>query len=462
MIPAVRAANIDFGYGTLDTPAETRENDSQESLELRFAGRRLGIFDYTFGGLYFHQDQKGNFVLDQGPIDVFQNYNDTTSSYAGFARITANLTDQLRLVGGARYTVDDKQFTGVSEALTIVCPSNPNTGCPKGPDFPFATTPSGQPLPVPSMSGAALPVLGTGTIVSRDNTIVPQTSLTDRAPTFRAAIEYDVTPHSFLYGSVETGYRSGGFNLASSSATVQDATYKPEYITAYTVGSKNRFFDNRLELNGEAFVWKYRDQQVSHLTVDAAGSPNNIVQNVGRSTNQGAEVESRYLLTPLTVATANLQFLDAHYNSFVYTAQAANGLPPNTACPYHAVGGGAYTVDCSDRTSFNSPKYTVNFGLEQTIPLQNYKLIASANTQYLTRRYVAFDYLPQELAPAVWQSNAQLSLSPNYGRWDLTFFVQNIEDVRYSVNIARLPTGDFLANTTTPPRLFGARVDVKF
>ena len=62
------------------------------------------------------------------------------------------------------------------------------------------------------------------------------TTLDSNKITWRGAVEYDLTSTSFLYGSAEKGYRSGGFNLA-----VGFPTFQPENIVAYTLGSKNRF-----------------------------------------------------------------------------------------------------------------------------------------------------------------------------------------------------------------------------
>ena len=68
--------------------------------------------------------------------------------------------------------------------------------------------------------------------------------------TWRGGVEYDVTPASLLYATVETGFKAGGF-FFSHDAPV----YQPEKITAYSVGSKNRFLDNRLQLNAEVYYW---------------------------------------------------------------------------------------------------------------------------------------------------------------------------------------------------------------
>ena len=50
---------------------------------------------------------------------------------------------------------------------------------------------------------------------------------------------------------------------SAKPCAVPHPTYEPEKITAYTLGSKNRFLDDRLQLNAEAFYWKYRNQPVN-------------------------------------------------------------------------------------------------------------------------------------------------------------------------------------------------------
>ena len=65
---------------------------------------------------------------------------------------------------------------------------------------------------------------------------------------WRAGAEWDLTPSSLLYGAAETGFKAGGFFF-----THDVPTYQPEKINAYSIGSKNRFLDNRLQLNAELF-----------------------------------------------------------------------------------------------------------------------------------------------------------------------------------------------------------------
>ena len=43
-------------------------------------------------------------------------------------------------------------------------------------------------------------------------------------------------------------------------------------MKSYEVGSKNRFLDNRLQLNAEAFYLDYKDQQVSFVKLIGVAS----------------------------------------------------------------------------------------------------------------------------------------------------------------------------------------------
>ena len=456
LIPAWRPSTISDLNDAAGFLSGTREDDEQYSTELRFTGKRISIFDYTFGSLYFHQRQKGVFGAALGSIGAFSSYSDDTDSYAGFARVTAHLTDQLRLVGGVRYTSDQKTFNGSVTDLVVLCvlPS-----CHTAPLVPFSFTANGQTaVPVPPAVGAIEPIGLTGALSLRTG-FAQQTNLdTDRA-TYRGAIEYDVLPRSLLYASIETGYRSGGFNLA-----VGIPTYLPEYITAYTIGAKNRFLDNRLELNLEGFVWKYRNQQIAHLGLDLAGNDADFTQNVGRSTNQGGEVEVRYLLTPDTVVTSNIQYLEATYDQFNFQAPTSGGLPPFTGCRTSAVPNSTtlVNVNCSGEPSFQSPKWTLNFGLQQTVRVSTYKIVGNVDTQYLDSRFVGFEYQPAEYAPSVWQTNAQLTLTPDYGKWALSLFAVNLENNRYLVHAVVNTTANVLTSTNANPRTYGIRASVKF
>ncbi len=459
VIPAYRNSQLDFVSANPAFLFRQNETDEQFSVEARLTGNRVGIFDYTIGGFFYHEKIASSQGIFLSALTAVLRDRLETKSLAPFARVTANLSDDFRLVGGVRYTRDKKSFDEVGANGTIVCQIATPTGlnCPNAPLFPFDTTLNDLPFPFPT-AGQFPPVapVGGGAIGIRSDRM--QTNrLTNERVTWRGAVEFDLGPRSLLYASVETGFRSGGFSGAAGFPT-----YNPEYITAYTVGSKNRLFDNRLQLNIEAFYWKYRDQQVNFVGLDANGNTANLTKNIGRSTIKGIEIESQFLVTPTTLLSANVQYLDAVAKSFVYQT-AASGLPPLTGCPVRPNANPLLLdVDCSGFQAYNSPKWTINLAAQQTIELGGYKLILSADTQYKTSRYIAFAYLDTQLAPPVWRSNAQVSFMPDDEKWSIAAFVRNIENERAPFFSTNTPITDFLVVSSSAPRTYGVRASVKF
>ena len=78
--------------------------------------------------------------------------------------------------------------------------------------------------------------------------------------TWKAGLDYQLTPDNFLYGSISTGYKPGGGNPGTAPAVVP-ANYAPETITAFEVGSKNSFFDNTLIANLAGFYYIDKNMQ---------------------------------------------------------------------------------------------------------------------------------------------------------------------------------------------------------
>ena len=262
-----------------------------------------------------------------------------------------------------------------------------------------------------------------------------------------------------LYTSVETGFRSGGFSLA-----VGYETFQPETITAYTIGSKNRFFNNRLQVNLEGFYWKYKNEQEPHTTTDLAGNQANFTQNVGSTDIKGGEVEGTFLLTPTTLLGADAQYLDTNYTSFTYLATAAAGraTPPYTTCNVSVPSGGFYTVDCSGKAAFNSPKITLNLRAQQTLKLSGFNIVVGGDTQYRTSRYIGFEYRPDQLVGPDWRTNANLSITDKRDRFTLSGYVRNIENKRTPILASTASLPGISVVVPSAPRTYGVQLSAKF
>ncbi|NIJ07324.1 iron complex outermembrane receptor protein [Sphingomonas vulcanisoli] len=447
----------------------TKEHDQQTSVEARFAGK-AGPFDYLVGAYFFKENIKALFTINQLDLTSFQNYTTGTNSKAAFGRLAYHVTPTVTLTAAGRYTDDRKKFNGVSDNYLLFCgnPAPPQDFCPNLPLEPFVSN-GAQLTSFYQQRGvlvapAPLGILGLlpPNVPSVFQSTLPINATTKTSKfTYRLAADWQATPTNLLYASFETGFHGGGFSFARGLDS-----FKPETIQAYTIGSKNRFFNRRVQLNIEAFYWKYKNQQFSQFGYDL-GTPPSLVfytSNVGRSTIKGVDADLDVLVTPTTRVSGSVQYLDTKYDSFI-TYAPNQGTPPNYNCPYTPIigqGGTAqFQLNCSGKPGVNAPKWSLNANIEQTLTLGDYKLVAQVGTRYRGAYYIAATYQPWTYSKGAFQSDASLTLSPAGDRWFITGFINNIENKRRLIQDAPGAIGT-LGAITSDPRTFGVRVGVHF
>ncbi|MFM2371089.1 MAG: hypothetical protein RIS85_811 [Pseudomonadota bacterium] len=482
VIPAYRESTDDsLFYGPAFNTASTKEKVRQTSFEARLAGS-AGMIDYVVGGFYFNEKIDANNQYNQEFVLPIVDYKHKTDSYAVFGQLTAHVSDRFRLIGGARYTHDKKSIDGLINNFITFCggpppalitpPASFAAGCATPGNMPYYpnflnTTDTINWLKSNGWISAAstdqagyqvFPLLnGVGAILKTYNPVV-DTKKYSRV-TWKASAEYDVGDNNLLYATVESGYRAGGLQMTESKTS-----YLPEFITAYTIGSKNRFLDNHVQLNLEGFIWKYRDQQITYFTVDTSGTLISSNENAGRSTIKGFDAD--LVVKPMSGTTLNakVQYLDAKYNDLhLYTAAPRD----NFGCPFTFTGataGGAPVKDfnCSGNPLLFSPKWTVNLGAEQVVPLgDDLELVGSVDTAWRASQWGAFEYLDFEKIPAYWTTDASLTLRTADGGLALTGFVRNIENKRRNLAPQASPLGVAVGHYSAP-RTYGLRLSGNF
>ncbi len=464
VLPGYRHADLSFRNAAGGFDSVQKEQDEQASVEVRLASRGSAPLTYLIGGYYLHETTGLLANYNQNYFAAYVAPETTTDSYAAFGRLTYALTDRLRLTGGIRYTSDHKRATLSEVDLIAICPGAfvPPPGGPQfcfgGPSLPvqltapaYAFAPNGSVIPVQPFGTAGNILIGAG-VNSTPNRTFNKT-------TYRGAIEFDVGPRSLLYASVETGFKSGGFY-----ASIDGGAYDPETITAYTIGSKNRFLDNRLQFNIEAFYWQYRNQQFSHFRNNSLGGTEFITENIGKSTIKGAEVETRALVTPTTLLSATAQYLDARNDNYVYRNPASVGAPTTGCASRLDAAAGVYVIDCSGLRPPQAPKWTLSFGGEQTVPLGDAgKVVLNARTRYQSDTLTAPDFLAAQIQKAYWITDLQATFTPASDRFSVTGFVNNVADKIVIAN-SQLngQSPGLVAYALRPPRTYGIRVGVKF
>lgn len=490
---ATAEANLHLGSGTLTgqiayreadlnnlftagmNGAETDEHDGQLSIEARYAGK-AGPVDYLFGGYYFRENIQANAYFSQFTLVPYQEFTTRTDSWAAFGKITLNIGEQFRITAAGRYTEDKKKFDGVSDVYILFC-GNPalQLSCENLPFIPLVSSAAelrdfytSRGIPITRAPLYVLPPQAGGSQTAPFVLNSPMTinsRLNNDKFTYRLAAEYDIGPRSMIYASFETGYHSGGFAFAKGLES-----YDPETIDAWTIGSKNRFFDNRVQFNVEGFYWKYKDQQYSQFGYDLGTPPTTVflTRNIGRATIFGFDVDMQAMATETTMINASLQYLKSKYDSFVYY-NPNQGLPPVTTCDYapttQVVNGSTisvFEVDCSGKPAFNAPKWSFSAGIQQTVPLNEHKVVLQADTRYRSGAQVETTFSPYTFAKEAWVSNASITFAPEDDRWYISAFVNNFTDTRRLVGASLASSVRLYTGSYEPPRTYGIRVGGSF
>jgi iron complex outermembrane receptor protein len=420
VLPAYRNTHADYLAYNGGYRARIDEQSDQKSLEIRLASNSRQPFGYVIGGYIFDERQSAlnnfeqGFLLNTTFVTALHN-----QSAAGFGQATYSLSDTFRLVGGARYTSEKK-----SQDTTLT-------------QLSFGHGPTSQ------SSG----------------------DLTFNRITYKAGLEFDLARRSLLYADVATGFKSGGFFIAAL-----DNTFAPEELIAYTIGSKNRFLDNRLQVNLEAFHWDYKDQQINYIgpirTSQTTFGAGLVTTNAGRSRMDGAEAEINFQLTQFDLLSADIQYLNGRYVDFKYTAVSANGAPLRNNClltrtssPPLASPAQPYVVDCSGKPQINSPQWTASLSYERTFELaDDRKFIGGLRTRVESGRYLSPEYLPEEYQGAYHTFDAYLTLFGAKDRWSITGFVNNIGNRTVYAGAVLRPIIPVVYDILRPPRTYGVRL----
>lgn len=146
--------------------------------------------------------------------------------------------------------------------------------------------------------------------------IVPQ-ELTAKKPTFRVALNQEISPGVSVYASFNTGFKSGGFNIiapsgvASAIANNQPTFFQPENLKAYELGFKSELFNHRVRLNAAGFYYDYKNIQVIQLT--PAGQ---IILNGAGARIYGLDADMEASVAEGLRIKAGIALLDAKFTDF--------------------------------------------------------------------------------------------------------------------------------------------------
>ncbi|MEM8694657.1 MAG: TonB-dependent receptor [Pseudomonadota bacterium] len=178
----------------------------------------------------------------QGPT-FFNSETDsfTLESYGIFGEVYIDITDNLRLTAGARYSNDEKFVRARSPLLAV--------------QIPFGTA---------DVNGFL------SNNFDGDGQTAGQQAFREDRVTFdeitgRVVLDWQWSPDNLLYASWARGYKSGGINPPFDPIFNVPQAFAPEIINSFEIGSKNTLADGAVQLNATLFYYDYSDLQLSRI-----------------------------------------------------------------------------------------------------------------------------------------------------------------------------------------------------
>ena len=296
--------------------------DSATSEELQINDKNFdGHFEWVGGLYYYHEHSKSNSdssttqavppplpgiplqFVGVGTTVPAPVTSLTTESYAAYVNGSYHLWDKFSLLGGFRFSEDDKHDTSVG--------------------FPDES----------------------GSFISK---------------TWRYGAQYQWTDTLMTYATESTGFRAGGFNPPSTTTPTGFQAFQPEYDRSFEAGARMDFLDRRLRLNPTVFYNNWSGIQVQTVTPSPQGLLI-FLENAGRAHTYGFELEADAKVTQDLLLFGNASVLRAHYDS----VGSANGITVSShfqRAPLltYAVGG-THTYDLPHEAKLRS---TLNWSWE--------------------------------------------------------------------------------------------------
>lgn len=352
------------------------QSSHQFSQELRLASPATERFNYVVGLFYYQGSYeirpRGviNFTAPSGTAPIFntQYAQQDSVSYAAFGEGSFNVTDTIRVFGGLRWTVDQKEFDRSQTNVRL---------------------------------GAVISTFAT-----------PRLSGEWSSPSYRLGVDWKPSDDLLLFASYARGYKGGGFQGRANTITASMTPFNPEYSDAFELGWKSDLWDRRVRLNGAVFYAIDTDLQTQLLKVAPGGGTDSTVINAGELNRYGIELEGLAQVTPNFRITANAGYTKAEYTEFfapllTTTPQDYTYLKPRFA-----------------------PEYSANLGLEYVLPTSWGEFFVGSNTSYRSDYYN--DVANFEVAKSPEHTETSLHFGAGWdGGWELTAVVNNLFDQRY-------------------------------
>ena len=251
------------------------------------------------------------------------------------------------------------------------------------------------------------------------------------SPSYTGVLEYKLAPRQMVYATVRTGCLVGGFNNQVYVPGGFAQVFAPEKVTDGEAGLKSDWtlLDRPIRTNLDVFMGKYRNQQRVQNGTTSEGTTVIAVQNAGRSSFHGADVEVDYNITHDLILSVAYQYIHAVYDQY--------------HAPLNIPGVNNAFVDFAGYAESQTPAHTINFSATYNLNLPANYGDVSATMSYFWRSATTGHDAPTVAGP-VGPNGELLSITTDYSQYDA------------------LPAFGLVNFSLDWNHIMGSRIDVKF
>ncbi len=253
-------------------------------------------------------------------------------------------------------------------------------------------------------------------------------------------VQYFFDKNTMLYLSRTEGSKSGGYDARAN--TVNSFEFGSEKATAYELGLKTTFWDNRAQLNIAAFQIDYDQLQVSQFD----GTLGFLVSNADAEIS-GVEIDGRLaLMEDLTLAYA-FSYLDHEFTNYsngnCYYRQGFDTANPEMQARFNSATG---LCDYNGLSGQYTPEFNGNLNLDYYYPINDYYLHINSNLSYVGEQDVHQNLDPNFRIGG--HSKLDLRVSFEAENWSVSLLGRNITDKEMITYAGNSPlSGTFGADT---------------
>jgi iron complex outermembrane receptor protein len=325
-----------------------------------------------------------------------------TTSYSGYGQATFQVYPDTDVILGARYTTDNRIFTGGL----------------------FTS-----------------PALGGATIINTQPND-PGANRTWDMQSYRAELTHQWTDDVMTFFSFDRGEKSGQFDTFGTAAAgpVITPPVDPEVLLSYQLGIKSQWLNDTLQVNATAFHYDVKNLQ---FAIIIPGGTQLI--NAAAATENGGEIEGTWIPATNLTLTSALSVLYGHYTSF-------DNAPDYFIPGCTPTGPILCKTNASGSDMIRAPHYTWNMGADYVIPSSIGDFDVNVNYTYTD----TFQWFPDGSLsqPATNIFNASLTWTNPTGMFDVRLWGANLGgDEYYSFGSESYGLGQQFS--PAPPRTYG-------